>query len=70
MIDFNLLMEDELDDFYNEQSKHNNLRMLIEFEDMLTDYDTKGMDLGKPKMRKKLTASKFIPKKGNNKSLF
>lgn len=70
MIEFNLMMDDELDEFYEEESKHKSLKMLIEFEDLLTEYNSKDISFGKPKMKKKLTASKFIPKRGNNKSLF
>lgn len=72
MIDFVVEMEQELDDFYNEREKHNNYKLLIDFEQSDIEYQTKGMEMQdyKPKMKKKLRASKFIPKSNNKKSLF
>lgn len=72
MIDFAVEMEQELDDFYNEREKHNNYKLLIDFEQSDIEYQTKGMEMQdyKPKMKKKLRASKFIPKSNNKKSLF
>jgi hypothetical protein len=70
MMDFELKMQDELDDFYSERERHNNLKLLLDFDSILTNYGSKEIKLGEPKMKKKLIASKFIPKRGNNKSLF
>ena len=72
MIDFAVEMEQELDDFYNERKKHKNYKLLIDFEQSDIEYQTKGMEMHdyKPKMKKKLRASKFIPKSNNKKSLF
>lgn len=70
MMDFELKMQDELDDFYSERERHNNLKLLLDFDSILTDYSSKEIKFNAPKMKKKLIASKFIPKRGNNKSLF
>lgn len=70
MIDFELMMQEEFDDFYEESKKHKNLKMFIEFEGLDTEYNSKGIEFGKPKMKKKLTASKWIPKSNNKSSLF
>lgn len=71
MIDFTIQMEQELDDFYNERERHNNLKMLIDFEQSNIEYTSKKMNIedSKPKLKKRLKASKFIPK-SNKKSLF
>jgi uncharacterized membrane protein YjjP (DUF1212 family) len=71
MIDFTIQMEQELDDFYNERERHNNLKMLIDFEQSSIEYTSKKMNIedSKPKLKKRLKASKFIPK-SNKKSLF
>lgn len=72
MIDFTVEMEQELDDFYNERARHNNLKMLIDFEQSEIEYESKKMNIeeSKPKMKKRLKASKFIPKSNSKKSLF
>lgn len=72
MIDFIVEMEQDLDDFYNEREKHNNHKLLIDFEQSDVEYQSKGIKMKdyKPKMKKKLRASKFIPKSNNKKSLF
>lgn len=72
MIDFIIKMEQELDDFYDERSRHNNLKMLIDFEQSSIEYDSKKINIedSKPKLKKRLKASKFIPKSNDKKSLF
>ena len=72
MIDFLIAMDQELDDFYNEKDKHNNYKLLVDFDQSNIEYSTKGMKMEdyKPKLKKKLNASKFIPKSNNKKSLF
>jgi hypothetical protein len=72
MIDFNIKMEEELDDFYAERKRHNNFKLLIDFEQSSIEYTHKEMKMDdvKPKMKKKLRAAKFVPKNNNNKSLF
>jgi len=72
MIEFNIKMEEDLDDFYAERKRHNNFKLLIDFEQSSVEYTPKDMKMEevKPKMKKKLIASKFIPKSNNKKSLF
>ena len=72
MIEFNIRMEEELDDFYAERKRHNNFKLLIDFEQSSIEYSAKEMKMDevKPKMKKKLRAAKFIPKSNNKKSLF
>lgn len=71
MIDFVVNMEQELDDFYNERERHKNFKLLIDFKQPDIEYNTKDIKMEdyKPKLKKKLIASKFIPK-SNKKSLF
>ena len=47
MIDFELMMQEEFDDFYEESKKHKNLKMFIEFEGLDTEYNSKGIEFGK-----------------------
>jgi hypothetical protein len=70
MIDFELMIEEEFDEFYEESKRHKNLKMLIEFEGLDTQYNSKEFKLDKPKMKKKLTANKWIPKSNNKSQLF
>jgi len=70
MIDFNLMIEEEFDDFYEESEKHKNLKMFIEFDDLDTEYKGKEIKFNTPKFKKRLKASKWIPKSNNKSSLF
>lgn len=70
MIEFNLMIEDEFDDFYDESEKHKNLKMFIEFDDLDTEYKGKEFKFDKPKFKKRLKASTWIPKSNNKSSLF
>ena len=72
MIDFTIQMEQDLDDFYNERKRHNNLKMIIDFEQSSIEYESKQINIedSKPKLKKRLKASKFIPKSNDKKSLF
>ena len=51
MIDFELMMQDELDDFYDESEKHNDLKMYVEFDNLCTEYKNKEIKFDKPKMK-------------------
>ena len=70
MIDFELKMQEELDDFYDESKKHNNLKMFIEFDNLGTEYKSKDIKFDKPKMKKKLRTNPWTPKSNNKSSLF
>jgi len=70
MIDFELKMQEEFDDFYEESKKHNNLKMFLEFDGLFIEYTGKSMEFKTPKMKKKLTANKWIPKSNNKSTLF
>ena len=70
MIDFELQMEQEFDDFYEERKKHKNLKMFIEFEGLDTEYSSKEIKFEKPKFKKRLKASTWIPKSKGKNSLF
>jgi len=71
MIDFVINMDDELDEFYNDRERDKNFKLLIDFDQSDIEYDSKALNIEefKPKLKKKLKASKFIPK-SNKKSLF
>ena len=72
MIDFAITMDQELDDFYNERERHNNFKLFIDFDQPDIEYTSKEFKVEehKPKLKKKLKASKFIPKSNSKKSLF
>ena len=71
MIDFVINMDDELDEFYNDRERDKNFKLLIDFDQSDIEYDSKALNIEefKPKLKKKMKASKFIPK-SNKKSLF
>lgn len=70
MIEFNLKMQEEFDDFYEESKRHKNLKMFIDFKSLDTEYKSKEIKFDKPKFKKRLKASKWIPKSNNKSSLF
>ena len=70
MIDFELMMQEEFDEFYEERKKHKNLKMFIEFEGLDTEYGSKEIKFDKPKFKKRLKASTWIPKSNTKNSLF
>lgn len=71
MIDLEVMIQEEFDEFYEESKNHKNLRMLIEFDSLDTEYSTKkDMKFNKPKMKKKLTANKWVPKSNTKSGLF
>lgn len=66
-------MENELDQFYSDYNGRKNMKLLIDFEDSKVSIDegiVPRIDFGKPKMKKKLIASKFIPLKKGRGTLF
>lgn len=70
MIGFDLYMEEEFNEFYEERKKHKNLKMFIEFEGLDTEYTGKELKFEEPKFKKRLKASTWIPKSNGKKSLF
>ena len=70
MIDFELMMQDELDGFYEDSEQHKNLKMMLEFDDLGIEYKSKEIKFEKPKMKKKLKANPWNPKSNNKSSLF
>jgi len=62
------MVEKDLDDFYSDRDRFKGMRMLVDFNASEYEHDVPKLDLGKPKFKKKLKASKFI--KGNKGSLF
>ena len=70
MIDLELMIQEEFDEFYEESKKHKNLKMFIEFEGLDTEYTAKNIKFQQPKMKKKLTANKWIPKSNTKSGLF
>jgi len=66
MIDFEW-MEKELDQFHEDNERPKDMRLLIDFDNIDLGYSAPTFELGKPKMKKKLTANKWVPnKKGNS----
>lgn len=64
-------MENELDQFHEDHSGRKNMKLLIDFDNPISIEGFEGtnmsFEVGKPKMKKKLTANPFIPiKKGRN----
>lgn len=62
-------MEKELDQFHEDNERPRNMKLLIDFNSLDMNYSAPSFELGKPKMKKKLTANKWIPNKRGN-SLF
>jgi len=62
------MVDKDLDDFYRDRDRFKGMRMLVDFNASEYEHDAPKLDLGKPKFKKKLKASKFI--KGNKGSLF
>lgn len=71
MID-SIWMDKELDQFHADHEGSKDMKLLVDFDQASISFEGTGViDFGKPKMKKKLTASKFIPpKKGSKGSLF
>jgi len=66
MIDFEW-MEKELDQFHEDNERPKDMRLLIDFDNIDLGYSAPSFEPGKPKMKKKLTANKWIPnKKGSS----
>lgn len=67
-------MDSELDQFHSDHRGHKNMKLLIDFDSTnvsINDDSVPVISFGAPKMKKKLTASKFIPTKpGSKGSLF
>ncbi len=65
---FEIDMEEELDRFYRDKNRFKNFKKMIDFNFEQDDFEGKGIKMGSPKFKKKVTTSKFI--KTNKKGLF
>jgi hypothetical protein len=69
MIDFSW-MDQELDQFHDDHEGRRNLKMLIDFQQSKISYTGPVFNPGTPKMKKKLTAHKWIKQGKDKGSLF
>ena len=65
---FEIDMKEELEKFYRDKERFRNLKKMIDFDFDEKEFKGKGIEINKPKFKKKLTTSKFI--KTNKKGLF
>ena len=65
---FEIDMKEELEKFYRDKERFRNLKKMIDFDFGEKEFIGKGIEMNKPKFKKKLTTSKFI--KTNKKGLF
>jgi|TARA_B110000908_G_scaffold94717_1_gene112239 hypothetical protein len=66
------MVENNLDDFYNDKDRFKGHRLLIDFEavELPDEPETPEMEFSKPKFKKRQTTSTHIKKDPNKKSLF
>ena len=67
---YDLSMEEELDKFYEDGKRFKNLKELVDFELKAEEFEGKGIEMTKPKYKKKLKTSVFVKTKNGNKTLF
>ena len=65
-----LMIDDELDDFYRDRDRFKGHKLLIDFEQIELKFTPKDFSAGKPKMKKKQTAAKYIKPSRDKGSLF
>lgn len=68
--DITNMVEGDLDDFYKDRDRFKGFRMLVDFSASTYDHDAPKIEVGKPKLKKKLKVSKFIKPSNKGKSLF
>lgn len=64
------MVDSDLDDFYKDRDRFKGFRMLVDFSASQYDHSAPEIEVGKPKLKKKLKASKFIKPNNKGKSLF
>ncbi len=65
---FDIEMDEELDKFYKDRDRFKHLKKMIDFDFDIEEFEGKGMEINKPKYKKKLKRATFI--KTNKKGLF
>lgn len=65
----NKMIEEDFEDFENEQKRHKNLKMFVNFERFSFNFEERNISIGTPKFKKKLKTSTYI-KNNNKKGLF
>ena len=69
-IDFELMIDETLDEFENDSKRERNLKTFVNFDRSVYGYNEKSMDMGQPKFKKKLNTSVYIKNNNNKNSLF
>lgn len=65
-----LMIEEELDDFYRDRDRFKGYKLLIDFEQIKLKFTLNDFTVGKPKMKKKQMAAKYIKPRRDKGSLF
>jgi len=65
-----LMIDNELDDFYRDRDRFKGYKLLIDFEQIELKFTPHDFNVGKPKMKKKQKAAKYIKPSGGKGSLF
>tara|TARA_B100000497_G_scaffold94909_1_gene106423 strand:- start:3562 stop:3783 length:222 start_codon:yes stop_codon:yes gene_type:complete len=68
--DINIMVEDNLDDFYKDGSRFKGMKLLIDFKPINSSVESPDIKFNKPKFKKAQKISKFIKNNNNKKSLF
>lgn len=68
--DINIMVEDNLDDFYKDGSRFKRMKLLIDFKPVDASVESPDIKFSKPKFKKGQKISKFIKNNNNKKSLF
>lgn len=68
--DLTVMVEKDLDDFYNDRDRFKGLKMLVDFDSIDLEANAPEMKMGKPKFKKREIISKHIKPNPNKKSLF
>lgn len=64
------MVDHELDQFHDDHGNQRNLKLMVDFD--ATDFKLPALkfEIGQPKMKKKLTAHKWVKKSKDSRSLF
>lgn len=60
------MIDQGLEDFENDKRNEKNLRMLLNFKSSSLEYNEKQFKVTSPKLKKKLSTSRYIKSTGNN----
>jgi hypothetical protein len=68
--EYNIEVDDNLDDFYRDSERFKKMKLLIDFEMLDIKAENPSMQFTKPKLKKPQRAATYIKPDANKKSLF